>query len=342
MLRQTPMFRSRNDFDRALRALTAPDDEARAAAAARQAQLTKPAGSLGRLEALALFMAGWSRSGVPRFDQALVAVFAGNHGVAAQGVSAFPPAVTAEMVRNFERGGAAINALAGVSGLELRVVALDLDRPTADFTTEAAMSEAELLDALSAGAAVVDPSLDLLAVGEMGIANTTTAAAICALTYGESGVDWAGPGTGIDLAGVRHKAEVIDRALALHGSGAPDAFETLRRVGGREIAAIAGGVIAARSRRVPVLLDGFITCAAVAPLAVQAPAILDHCLASHVSAEPGHRRLLDRLRLVPLLMLDMRLGEGSGAAVAASVVRAAVAAHNGMATFAEAGVSTVA
>lgn len=332
-------FASRADFEQALQRLTEPDEQARAAAAARQSQLTKPAGSLGRLEALALFMAGWSQDTVPRCDKAHVAVFAGNHGIAAQGVSAFPPSVTAEMVRNFERGGAAINALAQAAGMALRVVALDLDRPTADFTTDAAMSEAELLEALSAGAAVVEPGLDLLALGEMGIANSAAAAAICARTYGERGRDWAGPGTGLDDAGVRHKAAVIDRALDRHADAPADAFETLRRVGGREIAAIAGAVLAARHRRVPVLLDGFICCAAVAPLAADNPAILGHCLAGHVSAEPGHHRLLARFGLEPLLALDMRLGEGSGAAVAATLVRAAVAAHNGMATFAEAGVS---
>jgi nicotinate-nucleotide--dimethylbenzimidazole phosphoribosyltransferase len=334
------MFTSRDDFERALRAPCAPDEAACRAAAGRQAQLTKPAGSLGRLEAMAIFMAGWSGRERPRLDRGRVAVFAGNHGIAARGVSAFPPAVTVEMVRNFERGGAAINMLAAAAGLELRVVALDLDRPTADFTSAPAMSEADLLAALSAGADVVDPALDLLVVGEMGIGNTTAAAAVCARSLGGDAAAWVGPGTGVDAEGLRRKIAVVEQALAFHADAPGGAFETLRRVGGRELAAIAGAVLAARIRRVPVMLDGFITCAAVAPLFAADAALLDHCLAGHVSAEPGHRRLLERFGIEPILALGMRLGEASGAAVAVGVLRAALAAHGGMATFAEAGVST--
>nr|WP_025292916.1 nicotinate-nucleotide--dimethylbenzimidazole phosphoribosyltransferase [Sphingomonas sanxanigenens] len=327
-------------FDAALATLPAADEAAIEAARARQGQLTKPPGSLGRLEEIALFMAGWQGRAVPRIDHGRAVVFAGNHGVAAQGVSAFPPAVTAQMVANFEAGGAAINALSGSAGLALKVVPLALDRPTQDFTTAPAMSEAECLDALSAGAAAVEPGLDLLVLGEMGIANSTAAAALAARSFGGSALDWVGPGTGVTGAALMHKAAVIGRAIAVHADAPLTPFETLRRVGGREIAAIAGAVIAARHRRVPVLLDGFICCAAVAPLAAAVPAITAHCLAGHRSAEPGHGRLLDRLGLAPLLMLDMRLGEGSGAAVAAGIVRAALAAHAQMATFAEAGVAS--
>ncbi|MDF0488727.1 nicotinate-nucleotide--dimethylbenzimidazole phosphoribosyltransferase [Sphingomonas sp. H39-1-10] len=331
-------FATLHDFETALAAPITPDADAIGEARARQAQLTKPPGSLGRLEDIAVFFAGWQARSRPRIDRAHAVVFAGNHGVVAHGISAFPPAVTAQMVANFEHGGAAINALAGAAGLDLKVVALDLDRPTADFTAAPAMSEAECLAALSAGAASVEPGLDLLVLGEMGIGNTTAAAALCARALGGSGTDWVGPGTGVDGAGVARKVAVVDSALAFHAGAPMTAFETLRRVGGREIAAIAGAVLRARHLRVPVLLDGFICCSAVAPLAAAAPASIAHCLAGHCSLEPGHGRVLAALGLEPILRLDMRLGEASGAAVAATIVRAAIAAHDEMATFAEAGV----
>jgi len=326
-------------FGAALADLPPADEASRAAAAARQAGLTKPPGSLGRLEEIAIFMAGWQGRDRPRIGTGRVVVFAGNHGVAARGVSAFPPAVTAQMVANFGGGGAAINALAAAAGLDLAVVSLDLDRPTADIVAAPAMTGAECLAALNAGAAAVEPGLDLLVPGDMGIANTTPAAALCAVAFGGPARDWVGPGTGVAGAALAAKVAAVDAALARHAEHCGSPFETLRRLGGREIAAIAGAVVAARIARVPVLLDGFICASAIAPLAAAHPAIVDHCLAAHCSAEPGHRRLLDLLGLPPLLDLGMRLGEASGAAVAAGVVRAALAAHNGMATFAEAGVA---
>jgi nicotinate-nucleotide--dimethylbenzimidazole phosphoribosyltransferase len=326
-------------FEAALAGLTQPDAGATAAARARQAVLTKPPGSLGRLEDIAVFFAGWQGRERPRIDRARVAVFAGNHGVAARGVSAFPPTVTAQMVANFEDGGAAINALAAVAGLELTIVPLALDRPTSDFTQAPAMSEAECLAALDAGAAVVDDDLDLLVLGEMGIANSTAAAALCARSFGGSGTDWVGRGTGVDADGLARKAAAVDAGLARHAAAPLTPFDTLARVGGREIAAIAGAVVAARRKRVPVVLDGFICCAAVAPLAAAVPGIVDHCLAGHCSAEQGHARLLASLGLDPLLRLALRLGEGSGAALAVPLIRAALATHGGMATFAEAAVS---
>lgn len=332
-------FATRAAFDAALADLPMADGVARDAARARQSDLTKPPGSLGRLEDIAVFLAGWQGTARPALGQGRAAIFAGNHGFVVHGVSAFPASVTQAMVANFAAGGAAINALAAASGLDLRVVALNLDRPTADFTTSPAMDEAECLAALDAGASVVEPGLDLLVVGEMGIGNTTAAAALCARAFGGAAGDWVGPGTGVDSDGIARKVAVVEQALALHGNAPSTPFETLRRLGGREIAAIAGAVLAARQQRVPVVLDGFITCAAIAPLAAAVPAITDHCLAGHCSAEPGHIRLLGHLGLDPLLSLGMRLGEGSGAAVAVSVIRAALAAHNGMATFAEAGVA---
>jgi nicotinate-nucleotide--dimethylbenzimidazole phosphoribosyltransferase len=326
-------------FEQALGELRGIDEAARSAAATRQDVLTKPRGSLGRLEDIALFMAGWQGRARPRIDRGRVAVFAGNHGVAARGVSAFPPEVTAQMVANFEAGGAAINALAGAAGLELMVVPIDLDRPTADFVEGPAMSAEDCLAALNHGAAVVEAGIDLLVLGEMGIANSTAAAALSAASFGGTAAEWVGPGTGVHGTALRAKIEAVDAALARHSADATSAFEILRRLGGREIVAIAGAVLAARRAGIPVLLDGFICCSAVGPLAMANPEITAHCIAGHCSAEPGHARLLTHLGLTPILSLDMRLGEGSGAAVAAGVVRAALAAHNQMASFAEAGVA---
>lgn len=332
-------FNCRAAFEAALVDLPVADSDAIGAARARQASLTKPAGSLGRLEDIAVFLAGWHGNPQPVIEQGRAAIFAGNHGFVVHGVSAFPASVTAAMVGNFSAGGAAINALARASELDLEVVALDLDRPTADFTVAPALDEDECIAALSAGAAVVHSGLDLLVVGEMGIGNSTAAAALCARSYGGSPAQWVGPGTGVDADGIARKVAVVERALAFHDAAPRTPFETLRRLGGREVAAIAGAVLEARCQRVPVVLDGFISCAALAPLAAAVPAITEHCLAGHCSAEPGHVRLLGHLGLDPLLSLGMRLGEGSGAALAVSVIRAALAAHNGMATFAEAGVA---
>jgi nicotinate-nucleotide--dimethylbenzimidazole phosphoribosyltransferase len=327
------------DFEAALLKLPGPDFAAIEAASARQAKLTKPAGSLGRLEEIAIFMAGWQGTPRPRAERIKAAVFAGNHGVTEHGVSAFPPSVTQQMVANFRTGGAAINALAEACGAKMTIVALELDRPTGNIAREAAMSEADCLAALSAGAEVVTTETDLLLVGDMGIGNTTPAAALCGQSFGGPAEGWVGRGTGVDADGVQRKIRIVDQALALHGSSCTSPFETLRRLGGREIAAMAGAILAARLKRVPVLLDGFICSAAIAPLAAAVPDFTDHCLSGHCSAEAGHVRLLQHLGLRPLLQLDMRLGEATGAAVAAQLVRSALAVHNGMATFAEAAVA---
>lgn len=317
-------------------ALPAPDQAAVEAAQARQAQLTKPPGSLGRLEDLAAFMAGWRGVERPRIDRAQALVFAGNHGVCAQGVNPFPQAVTALMVANFEAGGAAINQLAGVAGAALTVIALDLDRPTADFTEQPAMSEAECLDALKRGAAAVDPQADVVILGEMGIGNSTVSAALAHAVCGGAPEDWVGPGTGSDAAGRALKADVIARGAALHGALPP--LGALAALGGREQAALCGAVIAARLARIPVILDGYICTAAAAPLHGARPALLDHCLVAHKSAEPGHAKLCAAMGKAPLLDLGMALGEGTGAALALGVLRGALACHDGMATFAEAGI----
>lgn len=316
-----------------------PDTAALQGAEARNGQLTKPPGALGRLEELAIWYAGWRGDPRPRIEAPQVIVFAGNHGVAAQGVSAFPPEVTVQMVMNFRAGGAAINQLAGAAGAKMDVHALDLDRPTADFTRGPAMNEAECLAALRTGWEAVDPAADLLVVGEMGIGNTTPAAAISHALFGGAAEDWTGRGTGVDDAALALKTRVVAAGVALHADDTADGLDLLARLGGREIAAMAGSIAAARLMRIPVLLDGFICCAAAACLQDVAPGALDHALAGHLSAEGAHGALLDRLGKAPLLSLGLRLGEGSGAALSIGVLKGAVACHSGMATFAEAGVS---
>ena len=334
----TAPFSSLSGFRSLLKDLPSPDVQAVAAARARDAVLTKPPGALGRLEDLAIWMAGWQGIARPVVARPLVLIFAGNHGVTVQGVSAFPSAVTAQMVANFHAGGAAINQLAGVFGARLEVIALDLDQPTADFTESPAMTEDEVVAALTAGWEAVVPGTDLLVTGEMGIGNTTAAAALAAALFG-GGAGWVGRGTGVDDAGLALKGRVVEAGLARHPDARADPLQALRCLGGREIAAMAGAIARARIERIPVILDGFICCAAAAVLQRLNPAALDHAEAGHVSAEAAHGRLLDNLGKVPLLDLGMRLGEGSGAALAIGVVKAAVACHSGMASFVEAGVS---
>jgi nicotinate-nucleotide--dimethylbenzimidazole phosphoribosyltransferase len=319
--------------------LPSVDAPAVAAARAREPELLKPAGSLGRLEEITAWLAGWQGQSPPKVEHAAIFVFAGNHGVTAQGVSAYPPGVTAQMVKSFERGGAAINQLARLAGADLHVRPIELDRPTRDFTRHAAMSEADCLRAFNAGLTAPADHLDLIALGEMGIGNTTSAAAICTALFGGDPVGWVGPGTGVDGAGLARKAAAIARALEHHAGRLDDPLEILGHLGGFELAAIAGTVLAGRLRRTPVILDGYVATAAAAVLARLEPTALDHCIAGHVSAEPGHRRLLAELGMRPLLDLEMRLGEASGAALAIGIVRAAVACHTGMTTFAYAGVA---
>jgi nicotinate-nucleotide--dimethylbenzimidazole phosphoribosyltransferase len=315
------------------------DAAAAAAVAAREATLTKPAGSLGRLEETVAWLARWQGRSPPHLERVDILVFAGNHGVTAQGVSAYPSAVTAQMVANFAAGGAAINQLACMADARLRVLPLSLDAPTADFTAAPAMTEQAFLAAVEAGFDAVTSGADLVCVGEMGIGNTTAAAALTAALFGGGGERWAGRGTGVDDAGLARKGTVIDRALARHAAALADPLACAATFGGRELAAILGATVAARHRRIPVLLDGFVSTAAAAPLAKLHSGALDHAMAAHVSAEAGHRLLLKELNLRPLLDLDMRLGEASGAAVAVLLLRAALACHTGMATFAQAGVA---
>ncbi|MEM7242159.1 MAG: nicotinate-nucleotide--dimethylbenzimidazole phosphoribosyltransferase [Pseudomonadota bacterium] len=327
------------DLKAALAALPAPNQEAKIQAEARNGQLTKPPGALGRLEEISIWYAAWRGDAAPVVNNPQVAVFAGNHGVTAQGVSAFPAEVTAQMVMNFEHGGAAINQLCRAADAALTVRALDLDSPTTDFTTGPAMDEAAFLAAFNTGVEAVDPSADLFVPGEMGIGNTTCGAAIGYALFGGTAQDWVGRGTGVDDAGLKRKAEVVAQGLMANPNAKGNGLEALRCLGGRELAAMAGAIMSARRHSIPVILDGFICTAAAACLEQAQTGALDHCMISHKSKEAGHQAFCKALGKDPILDLGMRLGEGSGGALAINIVRSALACHSGMATFADAGVS---
>lgn len=332
-------FKSLDQLRAACLDLPAGSDAAADAVARRQDTLTKPQGSLGRLETIAAWLARWQGRDMPKLDRVKVFVFAGNHGVTAQGVSAYPSEVTVQMVANFADGGAAINQLARIAGAELDVIPLDLDHPTGDFTQVPALDEEAFLAAVSAGHDAVTKDLDLICFGEMGIGNTTPAAAISAALFGGGAEKWTGRGTGVDDAGLKRKVVAIEAGLKRHGAALADPLGVAATLGGRELAAIFGATLAARHLGIPVLLDGFVCTAAAAPLAKLHPTGLAHTIAAHVSAESGHRGLLEALALPPLLDLGMRLGEGSGACLAVNIVRSALECHARMASFAEAGVS---
>jgi nicotinate-nucleotide--dimethylbenzimidazole phosphoribosyltransferase len=330
-----------------------------AAAQARQNVLTKPPGSLGAIEALAIKLAGLQATATPRADHVPIILFAGDHGITAQGVSAYPSAVTVQMLRNFAGGGAAIAVLARELGVPLHVIdagtladediaGIVRDKPragTRDFSTEPAMTEAELAFALNAGRRAVGHATanvaDLVILGEMGIGNTTSAAALAAALIGAPAGDLVGSGTGLDADGVTRKAHVIGQALRLHAldAGQPAPRDVLRCVGGLEIAALAGAMLAAAQAGTPVLVDGFIVSAAALAAVRLNPLCAPWLLYSHRSLEAGHRRVLDALGAEPILDLKLRLGEGSGAALALPLIRLACALHARMATFDEARVS---
>ena len=328
-----------DDIRNLIAAMPGPDEEAASAARERDAQLTKPPGALGRLEDLAVWVARWQGRHPPKISRPVTAVFAGNHGVVAQGVAPFPPEVTAQMVANFQADGAAVNQICKTFDIGLKVFELALELPTRDISVDAALDEDECAATIAYGMEAIAGGCDLLCIGEMGIGNTTIAAALSYALCGGSAADWVGPGTGLDEIGVANKAAVVERAVDLHKAHLADPLEVLRRLGGRELAAMAGAILAARLERVPVIIDGYVATAAAAVLHSIDSTALDHCIAAHRSAEPAHGALLDHLGLSPLLDLGMRLGEGSGAALAAGIVKSAVETHNGMATFAEAGVS---
>jgi nicotinate-nucleotide--dimethylbenzimidazole phosphoribosyltransferase len=315
------------------------DEAAVATVRARDLTLTKPPGSLGKLEGLVEFLARWQGKGKPTLDNPMVAIFAANHGVTDQGVSAFPREVTAQMVANFTNGGAAISQICALHELNLRVFELALELPTGDITRQAAMDDRTAAATIAYGMEAIAGNPDLMAIGEMGIGNTTVAAAIYAALYGGTGADWVGRGTGVDNAGLARKATAVDVALAYHAEALDHPLTILARLGGREIAAMLGAIVACRQQKVPVIVDGFVATAAAAIAHAVNPAAIDHCLFAHVSAESAHARALQHMGVTPLLDLGMRLGEGSGAALAAVLVKTALHLHNNMATFAEAAVS---
>ena len=315
------------------------DEAAVAAVRARDLTLTKPPGSLGKLEGLVEFLARWQGKGKPTLDNPMVAIFAANHGVTDQGVSAFPREVTAQMVANFTNGGAAISQICALHELNLRVFELALEMPTGDITRQAAMDDRTNAATIAYGMEAIAGNPDLMAIGEMGIGNTTVAAAIYAALYGGTGADWVGRGTGVDNAGLARKATAVDVALAYHAEALDHPLAILARLGGREIAAMLGAIVACRQQKVPVIVDGFVATAAAAIAHAVNPASIDHCLFAHISAESAHAKALQHMGVTPLLDLGMRLGEGSGAALAAVLVKTALHLHNNMATFAEAAVS---
>lgn len=328
------------------------------AAGERQNQLTKPPGSLGQLEQIVIRLAGMQGEARPRADRVHISIFAADHGIAAQGVSAFPQAVTAEMVRNFARGGAAISVLARELGATLEVIncgtvseveplpgVIDsrVAAGTADFLDQPAMSHAQLDEAMAIGCAAVlrasAAEAQVFVGGEMGIANTSAATAVACALLDLPADALAGPGTGLGSEGISHKARVLAQALALHRPDIDSPLEALRRLGGFELAALTGAYLACAQLGIPVLVDGFIASAAALVAVRHQPAVADWLLLAHASAEPGHQRLVQALGQIPILDLGMRLGEGSGAACAVPMLRLACALHDGMATFAEAAVS---
>lgn len=327
-----------DDFRELLRNLPGPDMAAVRAVRERDAELTKPAGSLGRLEEIAEWLAAWTGR-PPAVNRPLVAVFAGNHGVTRAGVSPYPSEVTAQMVETFAAGGAAINQICIAHDLGLKVFDLALDFPTGDITQEAALDERHCAATMAFGMESIAGGTDLLCIGEMGIGNTTIGAAIFHGLYGGEARDWVGPGAGATGEVLARKIEAVETAVRLHKPHLGDPLEVMRRVGGREVAAMAGAILAARVERIPVIIDGYVATAAAAILHAANPKALDHCLLGHVSAEPGHMRAIEKLDKTPLLALGMRLGEGTGAALAAGIVKAAAQCHTGMATFSQAGVS---
>ena len=322
-----------------MRTLPPGDEDAAARTADREARLVKPPGALGRLEDLALWLSTWTGKAPPVIARPVVAIYASDRGVAARGVSAWPQDVTRQVVDAVAAGGAAISTLAREAGAGLKIFDLAVGAPTPDIVEADAMDERTCVATMAYGMEVLAEGADLLAIGEIGIANTTVAAALAHGLFGGDAADWVGPGAGIEGEGRARKVEAVRAAVARLSQGPRDPLSTLARVGGREFAAIAGAILAARLQRVPVILDGYAVTAAAAVLHAVDARALDHCIAGTLSPEPGHALLLDRLGKRPLLSLGLRLGEGTGAALAIQIVKSAVAVHAGMATFDQAGVS---
>lgn len=319
--------------------LPSSDLEAEASVRERAAQVLRPLGALERLDDIAVWLAGWQRTSSPVADVVNCLVFAGDHGVASTGVSAYPPAVTGAMLGALRDGVATANVMASTFGVELSVVDVGVGRPTGDITREPALTPARFRECWEAGREAVAAlgASDLLVVGEMGIGNTTAAAAVCAGLFGGDADMWTGRGTGVDDEGLRRKTAAVD-AARLRVQGAHP-LDVLRQVGGSELVAIAGAVAEARALSIPVVLDGFVVWSACAALELARPGALDHTIAGHCSDEPGHRLLLDKLGKPPILDLGMRLGEASGALAAVPLVRVAARCVSDVATFDERGLS---
>jgi nicotinate-nucleotide--dimethylbenzimidazole phosphoribosyltransferase len=328
-----------SEFDILLQTVQDIDELAVEAVRKHDAQLTKPAGSLGQIEMLVRHLAGWQGKEKPTLNNPMVAIFAGNHGVTAQGISPFPAEVTVQMVANFTAGGAAISQICAMHELNLRVFELALEIPTKDFTLEPALSDKDCAATIAYGMEAIAGNPDLLCIGEMGIGNTTVASALYAALFGGSGIDWVGRGAGIDDEGLKRKIDVVDKGLALHANEGTHPLEILARLGGREIAAMVGAIVAARHKNIPVIIDGFVATSAAAVVYACNPEALDHCIFAHVSEEVAHKRALEKMSKTALLNLGMRLGEGSGAALAAVLAKTALHLHNNMATFEQAAVS---
>jgi nicotinate-nucleotide--dimethylbenzimidazole phosphoribosyltransferase len=325
------------EVGRLLAAAPGPDQTAAAAVAERATQVLRPAGALARLDELAVWLAAWQGTARPAVRRPATLVFAADHGVAASGVSAYPAEVTAAMLKALREGAATACVLAAQVGATLEVVDVGVGDPTGDLATGPALDPARFAACLRAGRdAVAGLDADLLVLGEMGIGNTTAAAAVTAILLDRPAAACTGRGTGVDDAGLARKLAAVEAARRRAGAAGP--LEALRQAGGAELAALAGAALEARLRRLPLVLDGFVATAAVGPLELLAPGALANAVAGHRSAEPGHAAWLERLGKRPLLELDMRLGEASGALAAVPLLRLAAAAVTDVATFAEWGV----
>ena len=319
----------------AMTAMPERDDVSYDAVTARAAEILRPAGALARLDEVAAWAAGWQRTSSPAVRKPAALIFAADHGVTAAGVSKYPTDVTGAMLAAYRAGKSTITAFAAVAGASVEAIDVGVGRPTGDIRYESAMSLDRFDAAVAAGRDAVDRlDADLLVLGEMGIGNTTAAAAVAAALGGGEVAAWVGRGTGVDDEGLSRKREAVREAVT-RVVGVHDPFEVLREVGGAELVAMAAAIVAARHRRLPVLIDGYVVTAAALPLATINAAALDHCLVGHCSSEPGHRRLLERLGKQPLLDLEMRLGEGSGAMAAVPLVAMACAGITEVPTFGE-------
>lgn len=320
-----------DDFRNLLAALPPADEAAASRVRVLFGRADKAKASLGRIEDVAAWLAAVSGRAPPAINRPLVAVFAGNHGAVRHAISQRPVAATANAVELCAAGGSAINQVCIANDLGLKVFDLALDMPTGDITEEAALDERGCAATMAFGMEAVAGGADLLCLGDLGVGNSTVAAALCAALFGGRGADWVGPGSGADAAMMGRKADVVDRALVYHGASLRDPLEALRRVGGREFAAICGAILAARMEKIPVLLDGFVATTAAAVLHAVDTAAIDHCLLASLSPEPGHARVASLLGQRPLLDLGVGHGEGVGAALAAGLVKAAALTSSGMA-----------